>query len=183
MTKTSRQVCGVQRRQILKAAASLPLLGLPGLAYAKPDNRVLRFNHLHTGEKLNIIYCENGSYIPGALNEINRLLRDFRTEEVHAIEPGLLDFMHQVKAAVGSTGTYEIISGYRSPATNEMLRGSSSGVARKSFHMKGQAIDIRLPGVKTTNLCRASRELQLGGVGYYASSNFIHIDVGPVRNW
>jgi len=173
----------MQRRQLLKAAACLPLASVPGLTYAKPETRSLQFNHLHTGEKLSVIYCENGSYIPGALEEINRLLRDFRTEEVHMIEPDLLDFMHQIKTAAGSSGTYEIISGYRSPATNEMLRKSSGGVARKSFHMKGQAIDIRLPGVPTRNLCRAARELQLGGVGYYGASNFIHVDVGPIRNW
>ncbi|MGI9309662.1 MAG: DUF882 domain-containing protein [Gammaproteobacteria bacterium] len=173
----------MQRRQLLKLAAGLPLLSASGLAYAKPDTRSLRFNHLHTGERLNITYCENGSYLPEALAEINRLLRDFRTEEVHVIEPDLLDFMHRIKSAVRSNSTYEIISGYRSPATNEKLRRSSNGVARKSFHMKGQAIDIRLPGVATRNLCRAARKLEMGGVGYYGASDFIHIDVGPVRSW
>ena len=143
-----------QRRQILTAFACAPLLSTTRLAWALADQRELSFSHTHTGERLKVTYFENGVYLPDALSEINFLLRDFRTREVIEIDRRLLDIVHLTQQSVGSSGTLEIISGYRSPKTNEMLRANSSGVAKKSFHMNGQAIDIRLTDVATDKLPR-----------------------------
>ena len=172
-----------RRRQLLQTVACAPFLALPGLVHATSVTRALRLHHAHTGETLNVTYCENGAYLPDALAEINVLLRDFRTREVHVIEPGLLDFVHLIQSIAGSNGEFEIISAYRSPATNEMLRQTTHGVAKDSFHMKGQALDIRLTDVATGTLRDIATQLDLGGVGYYADSDFLHVDVGPVRHW
>ena len=178
-----RQTGFLQRRKLLKLGACAPLLGLPKLGAAALPSRELRFSHTHTGEALSVTYFEGGQYLPDALTEINYLLRDFRTAEIVPIDPQLLDLMHLIKSTTGSNGTLEIISGYRSPATNEMLRKTTSGVARKSFHMTGQAIDIRLTDVATNNLRDVATSLGAGGVGYYPSSDFLHVDTGPVRQW
>ena len=117
------------------------------------------------------------------MSSINHLLRDFRTGDVHAIDPKLLDLLHALRSATGSRKPFEVISGYRSPVTNHDLRALSDGVASGSLHMKGQAIDIRLGDVKLTALRDAARALGRGGVGYYAESNFVHVDTGRVRFW
>jgi uncharacterized protein YcbK (DUF882 family) len=161
----------------------VPFAALPGLAYAASGARRLRFYHAHTGERLNVTYCEDGAYLPDALAEINYLLRDFRTGEVHVIEPGLLDFVHRIQAVADSRGTFEIFSGYRSPATNRRLRLTTNGVAKNSFHMQGQALDIRLTDVATGTARDIASQLGLGGVGYYPNSDFLHVDTGPVRDW
>lgn len=173
------------RRLLVQRVFSLaPVILCPALAYATPRARKLRLVHTHTGESLAVTYCENGEYLPDALVEINTLLRDFRSGEICPIEPALLDFVHDIQLAVGKHSTsFEIISAYRSPATNEMLRQTSSGVARKSFHTLGQALDIRLQGVDTQDLRQIAVELAQGGVGYYPQSDFLHIDMGPVRQW
>ncbi|MCC7488466.1 MAG: DUF882 domain-containing protein, partial [Gammaproteobacteria bacterium] len=114
---------------------------------------------------------------------INHLLRDFRSGAVHPIDPRLLDVLHDVQAMSGSSGRYEIISAFRSPATNEMLRHKSSGVAQKSLHLQGQAVDVRLEGLATGTLRRAALSLGRGGVGYYPDSDFVHLDTGRVRAW
>ena len=124
-------------------AFALPAVALPGLGMALPGPRRLRFYHTHTGEKMDVIYQEDGAYLPDALEEINHLLRDFRSGDVFPIDPALLDFLHDVQTRVGSTGTFEIISAYRSPETNEMLRRRGGGVARTSQHLKGKAVDVR----------------------------------------
>ena len=118
-----------------------------------------------------------------ALTAINHLLRDFRTSEVHAIDPGLLDLLHGLTDLTGSTQPFQVISGYRSPATNEMLRHRSEGVASGSLHMKGQAIDIRLADVPLAKLRNAALAVRRGGVGYYPASDFVHVDTGRVRTW
>jgi uncharacterized protein YcbK (DUF882 family) len=145
--------------------------------------RALSFDHLHTGERLSIEYFSEGQYLTEALTAINHLLRDFRTTEVHAIDIGLLDLLHSLNDLVESTRPYQVISGYRSPATNEMLRHRSEGVAAGSLHMKGQAIDIRLADVPLVQLHKAALSLSLGGVGFYPASNFVHVDTGRVRAW
>lgn len=174
-----------RRRFLCGAVAVLPALCIPGLVRAAAgDARRLSFFHTHTSETLDIVYRENGEYVPGALAEINHLLRDFRTDDVHQIDPALLDILHDVQGMTGGgRGRYEIISGYRSPVTNRMLAGRSGGVADHSLHLKGQAIDVRLPGVATSRLRKAGLALQGGGVGYYPGSDFVHLDTGRVRYW
>ena len=145
--------------------------------------RILKFDHLHTGERLTIEYYRSGTYVPDALGSINHLLRDFRTNEVHAIDEHLLDLLHELNGATGSGQPFQVISGYRSPATNEMLRRHSEGVAAHSLHMEGQAIDIRLADVPLARLRDAALFIRRGGVGYYRASNFVHVDTGRIRNW
>lgn len=172
------------RRQILTASAALiPLATLPRLGFAITEPRRLRFKHLHTGEKLDVVYFENGAYVADALAAINFVLRDFRSDDVFAMDPALLDFLHATRQRLGSQGRFEIISAYRSPATNEMLRQRGGGVARNSQHLKGKAVDVRLTDAATSDLRQASLDLALGGVGYYPKSDFVHLDTGRVRWW
>ena len=145
--------------------------------------RSLSFYHTHTGDKLAIDYHDGTDYVADALAEINHYLRDFRTDESHPIDAALLDLMHQIKTTTGHTGTFEVISGYRSPTTNASLRSKSNGVAKRSLHMQGKAIDIRLTGFDTRQMHKAAKKLAKGGVGYYQKSNFVHIDTGRVRYW
>jgi uncharacterized protein YcbK (DUF882 family) len=172
----------------LATAAAL----LPGRAHAattaaaKRRERVLSFFHTHTGERLKIAYCCDGQYQPEALAELNHLLRDFRVNEEKAIDPQLFDLLHELGGTLETDQPYHIISGYRSPATNALLRergGAHTGVASNSLHMVGKAMDIRVPGVKLDNLRAAAASLKLGGVGFYPSSNFVHVDTGRVRYW
>ena len=145
--------------------------------------RCVAMNNLHTGEQLQAVYWEQGQYIPDVLDAVNLHLRDFRTGDVHPIDPRLLDVLDAVTVLTGASAPFQVISGYRSPATNALLRERSEEVAKKSFHMSGMAIDIRLPDVDLAHLQAAALTLGLGGVGYYPESNFVHVDVGPVREW
>jgi uncharacterized protein YcbK (DUF882 family) len=148
--------------------------------------RALSFIHTHTREKLEIEYCCNGQYQAQALAKLNHLLRDFRTGDSKPIDPKLFDLLHELSTELGTSAPYHIISGYRSPMTNAMLRergGSHTGVATQSLHMVGKAMDIRLPEVKLKSLREAAASLKRGGVGYYPSSNFVHVDTGRVRYW
>jgi uncharacterized protein YcbK (DUF882 family) len=125
-------------------------------------------------------------YQPDALKEINHILRDFRVNAVKPIDPKLLDLLHELGGTLETDQPFHIISGYRSPHTNTLLRergGVGTGVASRSLHMEGKAIDIRIPGVKLDHLRGAARSLKLGGVGFYPSSNFVHVDTGRVRYW
>lgn len=182
----SRRVArAVSRRGFLATlAAAAPALALPApVLAAAGGSRTLTFGHTHTGERLAVEYFSAGNYVPAALNEVNRFLRDFRTGEVHPIDPALLDFLHHLRRATGSTREFEVISGYRSPLTNAALRGRSEGVAARSLHMDGRAIDIRVHGLKLTALRDAALDARLGGVGFYPASNFVHVDTGRVRRW
>lgn len=147
------------------------------------DERRLAFYHTHTGESLDIIYSRGGEYIDEALVEINAFLGDFRSGDSTEMDLELLDLIYDLREAVGSDGTYQVISAYRSPQTNEMLRSRGGGVARNSQHLLGKAIDVRLTGVDTAVLRDAAIELQRGGVGYYQKSDFVHVDTGRVRRW
>ncbi len=165
-------------------ALAVPALALPDVSVAMPRvSRRLRFAHLHTGEKLDVEYMTAGSYVPDALASVNVLLRDFRTDEQHDIDRELLDLLHALSRETRARGAFEVISGYRSPRTNARLRERSSGVASGSLHMQGMAIDIRVPGVDLADLRDAARALKRGGVGYYPTSNFVHVDTGRVRTW
>jgi uncharacterized protein YcbK (DUF882 family) len=176
----------MQRRHFLRTLASIaPVLALPRVASAIPVGpRVLTFAHLHTAERLEVEYMDGARYLPDALTAVNHLLRDFRTGDVHEIDPALLDLLHALRASTGSRRPFEIISGYRSPRTNAMLRRQGGGgVAASSLHMQGQAIDIRVGDVGLRSLRDAALDLGRGGVGYYPASNFVHVDTGHVRRW
>lgn len=190
-----RQAAGLHRRSFLGlgAAAAATVL-VPSRAFAsgpatpvtKAVERTLSFFNTHTGERLKTVYCCGGRYEPEALKQINHILRDFRVNEVKPIDPTLLDLLHELGGSLEVDQPFHIISGYRSPHTNTLLRergGAATGVASKSLHMVGKAIDIRVPGVKLDHLRGAARSLRLGGVGYYPSSNFVHVDTGRVRYW
>lgn len=178
----------LSRRSFISACAvgapvgALVALPRPARAAAAAP-RVLRFDHLHTGERLSVEYFSAGAYVPDALAAVDRLLRDFRTDAVGHIDPGLLDLLHRLTLRTATGRPFEIISGYRSPATNAMLHERSAGVATRSLHMTGQAIDIRLGDVPLAALRDASLALRGGGVGYYPKSDFVHVDTGRVRDW
>jgi uncharacterized protein YcbK (DUF882 family) len=179
----SLERAAARRRTVLKGLALAPLgLAGPRLAHGN-EERSLSFRHTHTDERLRIVYFEGGAYVPDSLARIDRLLRDFRSGDVHPIDPRLLDTVFALGAACGG-GTFEIISGFRSPRTNAMLRETGGGgVARHSLHMDGRAIDVRLVGFDTARLRTAAIALGRGGVGYYRSSDFVHLDTGRPRSW
>jgi uncharacterized protein YcbK (DUF882 family) len=152
-------------------------------AAALTGARALAFRNLHTGEFLDAVYRVDGRYVPDALRRIDWLLRDYRAGEAHEIDRRLLDLLSALRSVLDSSELFEVISGYRSPATNAWLAATSSGVARGSLHVAGMAIDIRLPGRSLGTLRDAARSLGRGGVGYYPRSGFVHVDVGPVRYW
>lgn len=190
MTETSKSSASIdhsRRRFVLGStsvlAASLVSPFSSSNAFASVKPRELSFYHTHTGEKLAIEYFDGSVYIPESLSEVNEFLRDFRTEETHPIDPKLLDILHKLKTVTNSNGVFEVISGYRSPKTNSKLRSQSNGVAKRSLHMQGKAIDIRLTGFDTRQLYKLTRSLAKGGAGYYQKSNFIHVDTGRVRFW
>lgn len=139
--------------------------------------------NLHTGERLNTAFWSNGDYSSSGLKRFNRLLRDHRANETTRMDPELFDLIYKLKERLNFNGEIEIISGYRSAKTNAMLRSRSSGVAKRSYHTRGMAIDLRMPGVPLSKLRRAALDLKVGGVGYYPKSNFVHVDTGPVRRW
>jgi uncharacterized protein YcbK (DUF882 family) len=145
--------------------------------------RSLRFVHTHTGETLTAAYFDGSAYDEASLNDVNHLLRDFRTGESHLIDPQLLDILYDLQVRADHDAPFEVISGYRSPATNAMLHRNSSGVAEHSQHLSGKAIDVRLGGFSTRLLGEHARALARGGVGFYAISDFVHVDTGRVRYW
>lgn len=150
-------------------------------AAAEPRNLVL--HNLHTGEKLDALYWDDGAYVPDALQAVNKVLRDHRTNEQHVIEPRLLDLMHTLHGKVEGQREIEVICGYRAPATNAAMHAHSKQVAANSLHIKGMAVDMRIDGVQLVNLQKAALALRGGGVGIYPKSNFVHVDVGAVRHW
>ncbi len=176
------------RRGFLKAglfATATMGFWMPTLAQAaKPmAGREIRLQNVHTGEKFSGEYWFNGKYIPGAFSEIKTLMRDHRTNERFPIDPRLMDILYVLHKRLDSRSPFEVFSGYRSIETNAKLRRLSSGVARRSLHMTGQAIDLSLPGVKLSTVRKSAISLKSGGVGFYPSSDFVHIDTGRVRSW
>ncbi|MFT3665627.1 DUF882 domain-containing protein [Piscinibacter sp.] len=170
------------RRRSLAAFAALA--ASPVIVQARAGgSRALSFKHLHTGEALEVEYFSAGRYLDDALAAVNHLLRDFRSGEAGTMDPALLDLLHALRERTGAQAPYQIISGYRSPATNRMLHERSGGVATRSLHMSGQAIDIRVADVPLARLRDAALALQRGGVGFYPGSNFVHVDTGRVRAW
>lgn len=144
----------------------------------------LRLFHTHTNESLDVIYRRGDHYVPAALQQLDHFLRDHRTGTVQHFDPRLFDLLNTLDAAVGHPqGQIDVVCGYRTPWSNNFLRRRSRAVARHSLHMQAEAIDIRIPGVKTAELRDAALGLKLGGVGYYAREQFVHVDVGRVRRW
>ena len=160
------------------SAAATPVL-------AKRTNRrarILSFRHLHTEEKIHVAYRIGDHYQRDALHKLNTFLRDFRTGDSAVMDPKLFDLLYDIKRRVGD-GVFEIVSAYRSPLTNAMLRKTSRGVARNSLHMRGQALDIRFSDVSTRRIRDSAVSLRRGGVGFYPRSDFVHVDTGSVRRW
>jgi len=153
------------------------------LAEPLPPDRGLSFYNTHTGETLAVEYCRSGCLRPASLENINHILRDHRTGETRAIDVRLLDLLHALSRATATKAPYHIISGYRSPKTNDFLRVHGGGVAANSLHLIGKAIDARVPGLDLRDLYRAAVKLGGGGVGIYPALDFVHLDVGRVRTW
>ena len=178
-----------RRRQFVRAGltalACLPALpALAAVPRLKKDTiRSLAFYNLHTDEKLHVDYWKNGKYDRGALSKINHILRDHYSGDVHHMDVRLIDLVHDLRAKLGNSGPVDIISGYRSPTTNARLAKMTDGVASRSYHTKGMAIDIRMPGTELAAIHRTALAMDRGGVGYYPDSEFVHVDVGPVRRW
>jgi uncharacterized protein YcbK (DUF882 family) len=168
------------RREFLRALAG----AAPAAAFLDLEApRLVNLVHTHTSERLRVEYFSGGRYVPDALSRLNHFLRDFRTGEVHPIAPELFDLLHRLAGSAGCDAPFHVISGYRSPLTNAALRLRSEGVAARSLHMTGQAIDIRPTDVSLARLRSCALSLRAGGVGYYPASNFVHVDVGRVRTW
>jgi uncharacterized protein YcbK (DUF882 family) len=177
------------RRQVLKAGGILAGASVAG-ALARPARaqgpvavKRLVLRNLHTPESLDLEFFRGDAYVPDALAAIQVLLRDYRNDEQHAIDPPLLDYLHDLALTLGVDPVYSVISGYRSLKTNEQLRERSSGVARHSLHLEGRAIDVRLAGVDCADLADRALGLGRGGVGYYRKSDFVHLDTGALRTW
>ncbi len=187
------------RRRMVSGLLAMPLsMAMPAAVMAKAASsntlsskmgnvlglkRELSFYHTHTGKNLAIEYHNSHGYSDSALDEINRFLSDFRTGEIYPIDKNLLDALFVLQQKTGIENDFEIISAYRSPKTNAKLRKKSSGVAKRSLHMQGKAIDIRLKGYNTRRLRELAVAMKVGGVGYYRRSDFIHMDTGRVRYW
>ncbi|MCL2914836.1 DUF882 domain-containing protein [Shewanella corallii] len=175
------------RRMALKLLGSAALCSvIPGQAYASRSTKGSRFLdmvNLHTGDRFEGDFWHDGSYQQAALDGFNYVLRDHRQNIVAPMDLRVFDILFNLQQKLGKTGEIEIISGYRSPHTNAMLASKSGGVAKKSYHMKGMAVDLRMPGVKLADLRDAAKSLKAGGVGFYPRSDFIHVDCGPVRYW
>jgi uncharacterized protein YcbK (DUF882 family) len=176
------------RRRLLKAA----LLAASGVIAARYAGRVeaateprrLALLNTHTGEWLELDYFAGGGYLPAALSQLNHVLRDHRSNEAGIIDPALFDVLHEVAQAACADASFEVISGFRSASSNELLRAQGGGgVARNSLHLKGMAIDVRLRGVGCSRLKDVALQLARGGVGYYPKSDFVHLDTGRVRSW
>ena len=173
------------RRTFVKVGATAAVAAfLPRSLLAAPaGEKSLAFFNTHTSERLRTVYWAAGTYVSHALRDIDHILRDPRSDEVHEIDPRLLDLLFAVSKEMNAVGPFHVISGYRSAKSNAFLRTRSTGVAKNSLHVFGKAIDIRLPGKNTRDLHRAAIALRRGGVGYYPKSDFVHIDVGRVRYW
>jgi uncharacterized protein YcbK (DUF882 family) len=181
-----------RRRMLVGTAALSGTAVLSGTALSWPQTlsgatdaaaRRIALTNLHTDERLDIEYFRDGSYAPEALDALKVLLRDFRSGDKHVIDPELMDYLVDVAAQIGVPPAYSVISGYRSPQTNERLHERSSGVSQHSLHMQGRAIDVRLSAVDCQDLAVRAESLKRGGVGYYRASNFVHLDTGAFRTW
>jgi uncharacterized protein YcbK (DUF882 family) len=168
------------RKPIAPSASHTRSFFQPG---ASPPEKAVALYNSHTGESLNATYWVQGKYLPEALSAVDRVLRDHRTDEIKSIDPQVLDLLYAINQELECRHPFYIISAYRSPTTNAYLRFMSRRVAEHSLHMDGKAVDLRLPGRASHTLRRVAVDLHMGGVGYYPRSDFVHVDVGPVRYW
>ncbi|MAO52240.1 MAG: twin-arginine translocation pathway signal protein [Pusillimonas sp.] len=180
----------LSRRTFLRRAGALSLLGAapaiasPALAGIRVYEREIALDHTHTLEKVQLVYALNDDYIPPALRQLNVFLRDHYSGAIGSMDPALYDQLNQIRTLLNTKDSFEVISGYRDPKTNEHLRKTrGGGVAKNSLHMYGKAIDVRLPGVPLAELRDAAISLNAGGVGYYPTEQFLHVDTGKVRTW
>ncbi len=169
--------------QGLVGAAAVAVVNPVRLLAGPREERLLSFVHTHTHRHLTVPYFADGAYLPDGLESLNDFLKDFRTGEAHPIDPSLYDLLNDLRLATGTKSPFHVISAYRSPRTNAMLREHGGGVAKGSLHLQGRAIDVRLADVATASLRDAALELQRGGVGYYRGPDFVHVDTGRVRRW
>ncbi|MCX4188194.1 YcbK family protein [Methylophaga sp. OBS4] len=177
--------CQRRRRLLQIGIGATATLAMPN-AFAnilKQPERTLSLHNLHTGEQVKATYWAEGQYQSAELQAINRVLRDHRTGDINDIDNDLIDMLNLLHQKMHGKQPFHVISGYRSPKTNAMLQQNSNGVAKKSLHMQGKAIDIRLPGRQLAELRKAAMKMKIGGVGYYPGSDFIHVDTGRVRSW
>ena len=187
MNKPVLETSDIDRRQVLKAGlagvlvASIPLVFAGEAHAARSSSHRIAFKNTHTKESFNGVYRVGNKYIPDAFERINHILRDHRTGEVFPMDPRVLDIMAAIQRKARKR--IEIYSGYRSPKTNAKLRNTSSSVAKNSFHMYGQALDMHIDGFSTSSLRNIAKSLKAGGVGYYPRSKFVHVDTGGVRSW
>lgn len=181
-----------QRRRLLRHTARLALAGaaLPlarpavALPFDSARDRSLSFDHTHTGEHLSLVYAVGRRYLPEALGSLNHFMRDHYSGEIGQMDPQLFDLLHRLRQTLGCDAPFEVISAYRCPQTNARLRNTrDGGVAKRSLHMDGKAIDIRIAGIGLADLRDAALSLRLGGVGYYPQDQFVHVDTGRVRSW
>ena len=186
---TDQTGAGFTRRALLGAFAATAVTAAPTFANAAGflrgggDVRRVRMYSGRTGERLDTIYWIDGDYIKDAVNEINHFMRDWRTNEVKSVDLRTIDIMAAAHNLMDIREPYMLLSGYRSPKTNAMLRARSSGVARNSLHLTGQAADLRLASRSVSQMARAAAACRAGGVGQYSRSNFVHMDCGDVRTW
>lgn len=186
---TDLQLKGVSRRGIFGVFAATALVAAPtytnafSLLKGAGDIRRIRLYSGRTGESIDTIYWIEGEYIPEVVNEINYFMRDWRTDDVLKMDPRNVDIMAAAHRLMDVNEPYMVLSGYRSPQTNAMLRSRSKGVAKNSLHMKGQAADLRLSSRSVGQMAKAAAACSAGGVGKYSRSNFVHMDCGPVRSW
>jgi uncharacterized protein YcbK (DUF882 family) len=174
-----------RRGVLLGACAAMASLAAPAIVRAQglPGVKRAVLHNLHTGDTFNEVFYADGRYMPDALAEAMRVLRDWRNGEEHPMDPRLFDTLHEINTRLDTNSPFQVISGYRSPSTNAMLHARSSGVAEFSQHMLGKACDLRVEGVALHNLRSAALDVGAGGVGYYPVSNFVHVDVARVRQW
>ena len=175
------------RRRLLAlggAVLGVSLLPLPALAtLSTPRPRILTLSNLNTGESLKAEFFDGKGYIKEELTRLNHFFRDYRANKMTSIDPGLFDQLYRLQVLLGSHKPVQLISGYRAVDTNEEMRAHRRGVAKKSYHTKGQAMDFHIEGVALNQVRKAALSMRAGGVGYYPRSNFVHIDTGPVRTW
>lgn len=176
-------ICIRPKLYLLIALGLAAFVSPPDLLAIHTPDKTLKFYHTHTGKSLEVTFSRGQEYDPAALRAVNAFLKDFRNGEAIPMDPALLDWLYDLRESLDSDGTYEVISAYRSPQTNNMLRNKSSGVARRSQHLLGKAIDVRLDDVPVGSLHKAALQMQRGGVGYYPASKFVHLDTGRVRRW
>lgn len=180
---------GITRRGLLSVFAATAVIAAPtysnafGLLKGAGDIRRVRMYSGRTGESMDTIYWIEGEYIPEALKEINYFMRDWRNDAIVKMDPRNVDIVAAAHRLLDVSEPYMLLSGYRSPATNAMLRSKSRGVAKNSLHMKGQAADLRLKSRSVKQMAKAAEACSAGGVGHYYGSNFVHMDCGPVRSW